>query len=866
MPWFRSGREKKEKRIGSRETSKQKSSRWRRTRRVLRIALIAMAALVVFSVAVSLIGLYKAPEIRLETRTDSTIAVNEVTALYSVNMRKVSTPHTVEEISRAVAASPGPISIGGGRYSMGGQTATPEGLQLDLREFKGVVQLDTAAHTVTVHSGTRWRDVQRAIDPAGLSVKIMQTYNTFTVGGALSVNAHGRYIGQGPLIRSVRAITLVLADGSVVRASATEHPELFFGAIGGYGALGVIADVTLDLAPNVHVKRLDRTLPLTQYLGYFRHDIQADSNVIFHNADIYPPAYEIVHAVSYAHTSDSLTVAEHVQPQDQASSVHRTAYRIISGGRTGSWIRQHVLDPWIFRGHPVTWRNYEASYDVSELEPASRSTDTYVLQEYFVPADSLPSFVPRMGQILRAHHVNVVNVSIRHALPDLGTYLAWAPTEVFAYVLYYKQRTDPASQREVGKWTRELVEAAIHFGGRYYLPYQPHATRGQFARAYPHAAELFALKRRVDPTNKFTNTLWDLYRPDTLGGAPDVSATRMPGFLPSEVRVALDSMKDYARDEVGEYLTHPEWDLVYSSEAYSRWLRDGKRPSGFPYVASVGTFWRGYVATWRASHTRYPTSVGDHVMLGVIGLSTALEYGLKGLYENTIGRLFELARPTGGTDEEKYAADVADAYAKLIVEKGWYEFGFAHALTHLWTDVPIFGPGLLRKWERRFALSGEYGIKAVYATLIGIGTSSAYDADVTQRYLVVAGWSDSLAEQSGAADSALRTMHRVEWLDRRYALLTVPRYTPYRDALLSLSRHADRVRVAEISANRIVTFTGTAPRGWVIPARASKVVAYVAPADPERVRVVLAVDARDLLDVLAAAQRDGLAVDHIYDY
>jgi hypothetical protein len=72
--------------------------------------------------------------------------------------------------------------------------------------------------------------------------------------------------------------------------------------------------------------------------------------------------------------------------------------------------------------------------------------------------------------------------------------------------------------------------------------------------------------------------------------------------------------------------------------------------------------------------------------------------------------------------------------------------------------------------------------------------------------------------------------------------------------------------VAEISANRIVTFTGTAPRGWVIPARASKVVAYVAPADPERVRVVLAVDARDLLDVLAAAQRDGLAVDHIYDY
>jgi FAD/FMN-containing dehydrogenase len=866
MSWFRSSGVKKEKRVTGSTGSSEKPVRRSRIRRVLRIAFIFVAALLIFSATVSLIGLHEAPEVQLSRRTDSTIAVAEVTALYPVNMRKAVTPHTVEEISRAVAESPGPVSIGGGRYSMGGQTATPDGLQLDLREFNGVVQLDTVARTITVHSGARWRDVQRAIDPAGLSVKIMQTYNTFTVGGALSVNAHGRYIGQGPLIRSVRAITIVLADGSVVRASATEHPELFFGAIGGYGALGVIADVTLDLAPDVHVKRFDRTLPVTGYLGYFRREVQPDSNVIFHNADIYPPAYETVHSVSYARTSDPLTISEHVQPQDQGSRLHRTIYRIISGGRMGSWIRQHVVDPWIFHGHPVAWRNYEASYDVSELEPASRSADTYVLQEYFVPADSLPQFVPRMGQILRAHHVNVVNVSIRHALPDLGTYLAWAPTEVFAYVLYYKQRTDPKSQREVGKWTRELVDAAIHLGGRYYLPYQPHATREQFARAYPHASDLFALKRRVDPTNKFTNTLWDLYRVDSTGRAFDVSAARMPGFLPAEVRVALDTVKDYAREEVGEFLTHPEWDLVYSSEAYARWLRDGKRPSGFPYVASVGTFWRGYLATWRASHTRYPVSVGDHVMLGVIGLSTALEYGLKGLYENTMGRLFELNRPVGGTAEEKYAGNVADAYAKLIVEKGWYEFGFAHALKHLWTDVPLFGPGPLRKWERRIALSGEYAIKAVYATIIGVGTSSAYESDVPTRYVVAAGWSDSLAQRGGVGDSAVTSMRRVEWLDRRYALLKVPRYTPFRDALLALAEHADRVRVAEISGNRVVTFTGMAPRAWSIPSRATEVVGYVAPADPQRVRVVLAVDARDLLDVLAAAQRDGLVVDHIYDY
>ncbi|MEP6574576.1 MAG: FAD-binding oxidoreductase [Gemmatimonadota bacterium] len=837
-------------------------------RRWLRRAGILVAVLFLFSALVSIKGFLEAPSVTIASAADSSVSIREVTGLYPVSMSRVATPHSVAEISALVAAAPGPISIGGGRYSMGGQTATPDGLQLDLREFHGVVSLDTAARTVTVHSGTRWREVQEAIDPAGLSVKIMQTYNTFTVGGALSVDAHGRYIGQGPLVRSVRGITLVLADGRVVHASATEHPELFYGAIGGYGALGVIADVTLDLATDVPVARLDRTMPITEYLQFFRDSVQPDSAVIFHNADIYPPAYETVHAVSYAQTTLPVTIPERIQPRDQGSWVHRTAYTIISGGRAGSWIRQHVIDPWVFRGHPVTWRNYEASYDVSELEPSSRAKDTYVLQEYFVPADSLPLFVPRMGRILRDRHVNVVNVSIRHALPDPGTYLAWAPTEVFAYVLYYKQATDPEAQRAVGRWTRELVEAAIQSGGRYYLPYQPHATREQFRRAYPRSKELFALKQQVDPTGKFTNTLWDLYRPDILGKASDVSAVRMPGFLPAEARMALDTTSGYARSEAEEYLTHPEWDLVYTSEAYARWLSAGKAPSAFPYLASVGTFWRGYAATWQVCRTKYPSSIGAHVMLGVIGISTALEYGLKAGYENTIGRLTELDRPAAGTAEDRYAAEVSEAYARLIVQHGWYEFGFGSALGRLWTDVPFFGPGFLRKIERRFALSGEYAIKAVYASIIGVATSSAYSEDETKREMIVAGWNDSLAlNVAGTRDSALTQLHRVGWLDRRYALLSVPRYTPYRDALLAMSRHADQVRVAEISANRVVAFTGVAKHGWKAPARTSVVVAYATPSEPEKVRVVLTVDARDLLTVLAAVGKEGdFAVDHIYDY
>ena len=125
--------------------------------------------------------------------------------------------------------------------------------------------------------------------------------------------------------------------------------------------------------------------------------------------------------------------------------------------------------------------------------------------------DRFNKFIPPLQTILRQHNVNVINVSIRHANRDPGTLLAWARTEVFAFVIYYKQGTSDAAREEVALWTRELIDAALDLSGSFYLPYQLQATQEQFLRAYPRAAEFLALKRRLDPTNKFRNELLDKY-------------------------------------------------------------------------------------------------------------------------------------------------------------------------------------------------------------------------------------------------------------------------------------------------------------------------------------------------------------------
>ena len=102
---------------------------------------------------------------------------------------------------------------------MGGQTAAPGALLIDMRHFDRILAFDPLAKTITVQTGIRWRQIQDRIDSANLSIKVMQSFANFTVGGSLSVNAHGRYVGFGPLIGSVRSIKIVLADGEVVEAT-----------------------------------------------------------------------------------------------------------------------------------------------------------------------------------------------------------------------------------------------------------------------------------------------------------------------------------------------------------------------------------------------------------------------------------------------------------------------------------------------------------------------------------------------------------------------------------------------------------------------------------------------------------------------
>jgi len=305
--------------------------------RIFARGLAGAALLVVLAFAVEVLTVLRPPV----AEGGDPLVVNDITQLNPVRVGEAIAPTTTAEIVAAVRRHPGPIAIGGARHSMGGQIAAPGGLHIDMRQFNRILQFSPAEKTITVQAGTRWREIQERIDASGLSVKIMQTYANFTVGGSLSVNVHGRYVGLGPIIFSVRSFKIVLADGSEVEASPTRNADIFYGAIGGYGGLGVITEVSLDLADNVRVKRHAETLSIDAYREYFLRNVRGSPSALFHNADIYPTDYSDVHAVTYSMTAEPATVADRLNPDTNSYRLNRLVYWAISDWPFGAAIRRH---------------------------------------------------------------------------------------------------------------------------------------------------------------------------------------------------------------------------------------------------------------------------------------------------------------------------------------------------------------------------------------------------------------------------------------------------------------------------------------------------------------------------------------------
>ncbi|MCW5705181.1 MAG: FAD-binding oxidoreductase, partial [Bradyrhizobium sp.] len=207
-------------------------------------------------------------------------AINDASCLNKTEIYGIVEVRSVEDITKTLAFARDnrlSVTMAGVRHSMGGQAFRKGGVVLDMRTFNRIV-LNERARTVTVQPGATWHDIQNALHPR-FAVRAMQSSDIFTVGGSISVNAHGMDHQAGALARSIKSMKVMLADGSVKTVSPGENRELFDLVVGGYGLFGVIVEAELDIADNLVYRTGRRVLDYKEFPALFAGEIENDSNI-----------------------------------------------------------------------------------------------------------------------------------------------------------------------------------------------------------------------------------------------------------------------------------------------------------------------------------------------------------------------------------------------------------------------------------------------------------------------------------------------------------------------------------------------------------------------------------------------------------
>jgi hypothetical protein len=309
------------------------------------------------------------------------------------------------------------------------------------------------------------------------------------------------------------------------------------------------------------------------------------------------------------------------------------------------------------------------------------------------------------------------------------------------------------------------------------------------------------------------------------------------------------------RGEEQTFLTFPEWFLVFSPAEYAEFVRTHD-PDEFCFWGHIGQLWSSYGQVIHQTRARgEPTNWGYHLMIVVIGVSTTAEYAIRSGYEQLIGRVSALFG--GRTAEDDFGAQVAQEYVDFIRVRPWYEFDFTARLKRLWTQTSISGPYPFRKLERRYALTTEYLVKAVYGKLIEKATHTAYEKPILTTSVVVAPWP---ACERVPPDIALVSQPKED-----EALLSLPRYQDFMTPAVALAICGAEFK--EIAGNRSVILVSVlGPLGQAQPSDTEIMIRQPIITQPGKEREVLVIPVAKLASVLRGLGAQGLTLEHIFDY
>ncbi|KAF7593260.1 D-arabinono-1,4-lactone oxidase [Aspergillus hancockii] len=184
-------------------------------------------------------------------------------------------PQSIEEIQKLVTLARRCrrrlVTVGSG-HSPSDLTCTSSWL-VNLDNFNRVLNISHETGDVTVEAGIRLRDLGKYLESHGLTLSNLGSIDEQSLAGVISTGTHGSSLKHGLISECISSLKLVLANGQLVRCSATNNPSLFRAALISLGALGIIVEVTFKAETSFKVAWRQARRSLSSVLAEWSTDL-----------------------------------------------------------------------------------------------------------------------------------------------------------------------------------------------------------------------------------------------------------------------------------------------------------------------------------------------------------------------------------------------------------------------------------------------------------------------------------------------------------------------------------------------------------------------------------------------------------------